>query len=79
MKYYELVVKNYYKKDEVIGVCSEDSLLHSLKEDKVLMVGEITKEEFHSYGDSPWVKPKFRNPFKVRIVESVEFTNYVHP
>lgn len=51
MKYYELIGF----RDRVMGVCREDSLLHELTENEYIWaVGEITKEQYDSYGDDDW-------------------------
>lgn len=57
MKHYEIICSV-----GVIGVCcdqgnGDDTLLHAAQEDRVQAFGEISKKDFESFGDAPWVKP----------------------
>jgi len=73
MKYYELICKS-----GVIGVCSEDGLLHALKEDNILQVGLITDEQQESYGDNPWAKPISKIRFFATIEEMVKLKDIIN-
>lgn len=67
-KYYELIGDRTGK---VIGVTSDDGLLHALREDLVSKVGQISKDTFETYGDNPWENPISRRRFNSKIVPVV--------
>lgn len=69
-RYFEMI-GNYTGK--VMGVTPMDGLLSALQEENGhMVVGEITKEQFESYGDNSWEEPIAAKHFYARLVESVE-------
>lgn len=59
-------------KNKVMFVCSGDVLLDICEQDNDPIFGEITAEQFHSYGDNPWVEPVSIKRYHSQIVTRVE-------
>lgn len=73
-KYYEIICSV-----GVIGVTcdtgdGDDTLLHVAREDQVTAFGAISKKDFDTYGDAPWVKPKSKKRWKpiIKVVLDLE-------
>jgi hypothetical protein len=69
-RYFEIICGN-----TVIGCTMTDGrddfehLIHAADEDNVTALGEITKEQFDSFGDADWGKPKgTRMNFEIKRV-----------
>ncbi len=60
----------------VIGVISDrhegEALLYACEQDKVLAFGRITEEEFNSYGDDPWERPRSSIRWKPVITKVIQ-------
>lgn len=61
-------------KHTVMFVCSGDSVLDVCKQEHNPIFGEITEEEFNSYGDNPWDAPISVRRYYPKIVSRVKLT-----
>jgi hypothetical protein len=71
-KYYEIICRAGVV--GVVAIKNNLDLIGVLKEDRVEVLGQITKKQFDNFGDNPWKDPISKKRFKATIIEKVVLT-----